>query len=266
MRAAIHVNGAAHQSANARAMRAGLERHGVEVVHAAVDVPVLCDFAVIWGWRQPAVSANGPTLVMERGYIGDLENRRRWTSLGWDGLNGRARRPSPDAGERWDAHFETMMQAPRDGGAYVLLAGQCRGDRAVAGTNIALWARDTARQLQELTDLPIRFRPHPQELSPWDVHGVATSDRTLAEDLAEAAFVVTFNSNAGVDAALAGVPVVAVDEGAMAWPIAAHELTATPVLPGRRTWATQLAFCQWTAQEIETGEAWEALRECMTAD
>ena len=88
MKAVVHINHLAHQVTHGDAVRAGLERHGIEVEFASTNEPRDCDFAVIWGWKQHAViDAGRPVLVMERGYIGD---RMAYTSMGWNGLDGRA--------------------------------------------------------------------------------------------------------------------------------------------------------------------------------
>jgi len=81
----------------------------------------------------------------------------------------------------------------------------------------------------------------------------------IEKDLEAARYAVTFNSNSGVDAALAGVPVVAMDEGSMAWQVAGHRIGEI-VFPDREKWAHDLAFAQWDVEEITSGEAWEHLR------
>jgi hypothetical protein len=67
----------------------------MEVHHGNVDA-ICC-----WGWRRGRewFAKGYDVLVMERAY---LDNRFVWTSLGWNGLNGRARWPIPvDGGARW---------------------------------------------------------------------------------------------------------------------------------------------------------------------
>jgi hypothetical protein len=81
----------------------------------------------------------------------------------------------------------------------------------------------------------------------------------LERALENAHLVVTVNSNCGVLAAVAGVPVVATDEGAMCWPVAGHYLSDPPQRPDRGAWCDQLAWAQWTLEEIRAGEAWEHL-------
>jgi hypothetical protein len=75
--------------------------------------------------------------------------------------------------------------------------------------------------------------------------------------MAGAGLVVTFNSNTGVDAALFGRPVIAMDEGSMAWPVAGHQVTEI-VMPDRSAWAARLAWCQWTMDEMRSGACQEA--------
>jgi hypothetical protein len=70
---------------------------------------------------------------------------------------------------------------------------------------------------------------------------------------------ISWNSNALTDAALAGVPLVAGDPGAMAWRIAGQGLGTLPALRERQRWAHDLAWCQWGAAELESGQAWEAV-------
>lgn len=271
MRAAIHVNNIAdHQREHGAAMKAGLERHGVQVQLAqsgylARDV---VDFSVIWGFRQKAIIASAlHVLVMERGYLPD---RFVWTSLGWDGLNGRARFPEPqDDGQRFDKFFGQHLKPWRSDGDYALLIGQVDGDVATQNVNLPRWYRATAERLAVLGHT-VRYRPHPFTLRTrgGDARGECPPDakystRPLDEDLARAALCVTWNSNTAVDAVLAGVPTVTMDEGSMAWAVSSHDVAAELVRPDRHDWCRRLSWCQWTLAEISDGTAWAVVREAM---
>jgi hypothetical protein len=99
--------------------------------------------------------------------------------------------------------------------------------------------------------LKTRFRPHPHK---------RTDVRPLAEDLAEAALVVTYNSNSAVDAVLAGVPAIAVDRGSMAWDVTGHVLGELRLsVPYRAAWAHALAWKQWLPEEMASGDCWAAV-------
>lgn len=243
----------------------GLERHGIKASIEDAATPRDCDLAVFWGHREAAIierqrTNGGHYLVAECSYLAD---RLAMVSLGFDGLNGRADFVNADVpGDRWERHFAPLM-APawrtEGTGWYVLLCGQVATDQAVAHVDIAAWYAETAQRLQGL-GYRVRFRPHPKSRGGVNLPGVEISIASLADDLAGAAFAVTFNSNSAVDAALAGVPVIACDPGSMAWAIAGHDVGEAPPRLMRRTWAHRLAYCQWNDDEVRGGDAWAHLK------
>ncbi len=244
----------------------GLIAHGIEPEIRTVGDWRVCDLAVIWAHRADVMfkaqrDAGRHYLVMERGYIGDIEARRAWTSLGLDGLNGRAVFPKPDDGHRWEKNFVGAMKPWRDDGDYALLMGQVPGDASIAHVDINKWYAEAAASLAADWHRPVMFRPHPvavQRNQVDDVYGTIRLTTSLESALEGAAVVATFNSNSGVDAVLAGVPTIAMDRGSMAWDVAAHDWDHC-AKPDRTKWAAQLAFSQWTRDEIASGVAWQHL-------
>ena len=261
---------APHQATIGRAMAEGLARHGVRcAVVTAGSAAVTADIVCCWGWRQGQIHrARGRrVLLMERGYV----DRMRWCSLGWDGLNGRARFPGClDDGRRWHANFPGRLKwRDGDGFGYALVLGQVAGDAAVRGVRLESWYARAAARLGETTGLPVLFRPHPNVLRreqprpAIQLHGLDVLCGSLDDALAGAAAVASYNSNSLTDAALAGVPLLAGDKGAMAWSIAGQGLDAEPALGDRIPWCYRLAWCQWLPEEIASGAAWDALRTVM---
>ena len=245
-------------------MREGLERHGVDCVLASYDEPVDCDFAVIWGWKQrQVIEKPRHLLVMERGHVGD---RMAFTSMGWDGLGGRAKYPQiDDGGVRWRRHFDGLLQDWRSEGGCALVFGQCDGDASLWGVDFREWATGITAVLQARGRWVV-YRPHPLMLRNnlrWCPPGAEFSERSLADDLKQAAFAVTFNSTGGVDAVLAGVATVTRDQGSMAWPVTSHSLDEPLAMPDRSGWAHRLSWSQWLPDEIRSGEAWAAVREVL---
>ena len=246
MRAAIFAGSADHHKAHSGPMAEGLKRHGVDVVFYQGSPP-LCDFVVTWGWAR-ARSIRQPVLVMERGYLGD--RLKVWTSLGWNGLNGRAIWNKPgDDGERAKVNFGHLLKDWNQRNGYALLLGQVAGDQSIAGVNMTKWY-DQAKRAMRDRGYDVKFRPHPNN----------RPCRPIEEDFAGAACAVTYNSNSGVLAVLAGIPTIACDIGSMAWPVAAHGLEADLTRPDRRDWITALSWKQWTVEEIASGLAWEHVR------
>ena len=256
----------AHQMAHARALQAGLKRHGILASITHSHEAVRTDAVACWGWRRGAFhrAAGRNVLVMERGYLGD---RFAWSSLGWNGLNGRARFGEPqDNGERFQQNFGHLVQPWNPAGNYVLLIGQVPGDAALGGRCLLNWYAEQAERCRRLYGLPVRFRAHPlaaRRGGKADVPGTVAIHGELHDALAGAALVVTFNSNTGVESLLAGKPTVAVDDGSMVWGLASPTLPPSPDLsePPRLARFQRMAWCQFTLPEFESGFAWEVVRD-----
>lgn len=269
MRAAIHINNSAHQAAHGEAVRVGLERHGISVEFRPYGAPAACDFAVIWGWKQPGVIEKAPhVLVMERGHVGD---RMRYTSCGWDGLGRRGRYPkADDGGKRWDILWGDQMKpwTERGAEAYALLVGQVPGDASLYSleSGFPKWAQ-TMTYLLLSKGYSVKYRPHPlvrrAGLRFCPQQASISYSESIQEDLKGAALCVTYNSTSGVEAVLAGVPTITMDEGAMAWPVASHSPDEPIVKPDREKWAHGLAWTQWSLEEICSGEMWAHLAPIM---
>lgn len=238
---------APHQQTHATAMAAGLARHGIRsvVTHRAPQTGP-GDTVICWGWRhgQEHFNRGARVLVMERGYIGDRFN---WTSLAWDGLNNRGQMPVvDDSGERFRRYFSHTMHSWNPKGAYTLICGQVPGDMSLQGRDLHRWYEQQAEHFDS-----VYFRPHPlahRREAPRPVRGAPELQGPLDEALAGASLVITWNSNAGVDAILAGKPTHVEDCGGMAYGI--DETT-------REKWAHRLAWRQFTLEEITSGLAWE---------
>lgn len=269
MRIAIAAN-ATHQTQCGLLLAEGFARHGEEVAHfdkireaAVADA----DLVVAWGWRNGLIArqAGKRVLVMERAYFRD---RFHWFSLGFDGLNGQAWFPDPqDGGGRWREHFDGLFDDPRPAGSgsYAVILGQVPGDAALLGAPLSNWYRNAANMVRHRMGVPAVIRPHPGDKSAEgkrEHFGFRVIDGTLDEVLADAAAVIAWNSNSLTDAALAGVPLVAGDRGAMTWPIAGDAI-AGPRLGDREPWAHRAAFAQWLPDEIASGLAWSHVREAL---
>ena len=75
-----------------------------------------------------------------------------------------------------------------------------------------------------------------------------------------------YHGQAAVEAAIEGIPVFTFDRLAMSLPVANLGLTGIkeviehPAMPDRQQWARDLAYTQWTLQEMGEGLPWEHLR------
>jgi hypothetical protein len=260
MRCVVHMNHAEHQRSQGGWIAEGLRRHGIEVGIGAYDVPEPCDFAVVWGAHQHRIMAAGRSYLMqERGHI---QPRMEWTSLGWNGLAGRGLYPqAQDGGERFSRLFGHHLKPWRQGGSYALVMGQTPGDAAVADCDIRAWAAGVCAELVGMGHR-VRYRAHPNCAAKESdtVPGVERSTGTLAEDLAGAKFCIVYSSTSCVEAVLAGVPAVTMSIGAMAYPITPHTLAEAGQTQGRSQWCADMAWTQWSEDELRSGAFWEAVR------
>lgn len=260
---------AAHHRRFLGAAKKGFARHGIAVEESDLITAVDCDLACFWGHnhtRQRIINRQKEQgrdyLVFERGYIGD---RFKWTSVGFNGLNGYAEFHAYNMpNDRWDRFFGDEWLKPwKYSGKHVLICGQVPGDASIKHTDHSKWLREAvALCQQQYPSKKILFRPHPVSVNRGGlkkIEGAETSTGSLAEDLAGSFCAVTFNSNSGVDAVLAGVPAVTMDEGAMAYNITSHKIGKI-IRPDRTQWAYNMAYCQWTEEEIANGDAWEHLK------
>lgn len=235
----------------------GLAHHGWRAT--ARNDYAKADLVMLWGVARRdlidrALKDGCEVCVLERSY---LQDRFKYASVSFGGgLNGRGifRGPFHD-GSRFEKHFSRLLQPwrPKADG-YALIMEQVPGDNSVKNVDLpGFYAR--ARQVFERHGIPVRPRAHPNASPKRGQDYIDASYRSLAEDLAGARFAVTWNSNAGVDAVLAGIPAISMDEGSMAWDVTGHELKEPPMLD-RTAWAHALAWKQWTKEEIASGECW----------
>lgn len=239
------------------------KRHGIAPELSNYSNPVDCDLAVFWSHRPKHIikkqqETSRDYLVMERGFVGD---RKRFTSLGFNGLNGRADFVVDNMpGDRWNTYFGNMKEW--HDGKYYLLTAQCQGDASVEDINYKAWVTNIANRLLEFG--PVVFRPHPIEIErkcDYSIFGTTTSTNPdIEDDLKGAKAAVMFNSNSGVNAIISGTPVIAFDKDSMVYDLSTHNLGEL-IYPDREQWAYDLAYKQWTVDEIESGEPWEYLKE-----
>jgi len=208
---------------------------------------------------QAQQKAKKLVLVLEKGYV----NRDVYYAAGWNGLNNRANfRNKNMPGDRW-AQLGKEIVPWKKGGATLLVCGQVPSDASVQNIDIIEWCATTIYMLRRIApNNEIVFRPHPLALdrTPSILHATR-SQKSLQDDLTDARYVITYNSNIGVDAILAGVPIFAGDEGSMAYDLASKDLTRIikPPLDTVTQWAHNLAYTQWTPDEMREGLPWKHL-------
>lgn len=247
------------------AFRAGLKRAGFEV-HTDSHSGQRCDLLVIWNrWAINDVYATKfektgrPVIVAENGYVGADADGRQMLALAIGQHNGAGMWPArDDGGERWRS-LEIVVQPWRehgDGGDVLLLEQRGMGSPVTAMP--ANWPHVAPGRARVHTARNVRARVHPS----------ATRQQIeLCEDLRSIHCAYTWGSSAGIKALIEGVPVCYDFPRWIGGRAARHgaEHLNEPLRDNSARWRmlSDLAWAQWSAAEIGTGEAIEAVLTCV---
>jgi hypothetical protein len=214
----------------------------------------------VWRGRiiEAQKKAGKQVIVLETGYINRGEGFEHHYAAGFNDMNGKAdfrnANSPPD-------RVTVEMKKWRVYGDHILLCGQVPWDSSVQNTDHRQWLNDVSQRLIQLTDRPIIFRPHP--LAPrFDLPlTISSAGKTIEQDLENAWAHISYNSNTGVDAVLAGVPTFAFDDYSMVRSIANGDLDyiESPQTPDRQQWLNDISYSQWTMDEMRSGATWNHL-------
>lgn len=212
---------------------------------------------------RDAYQAKGiPVVVIDLGHLRrDLEYRQV-------GLNRLAWIPPFTCkDDRWKALGLVNRTRENKKGKYILFVGQVPDDASHGlGTNgYFKWVQETADAIREETDLPIRFRPHPdfyvavRSALGGIFNEVSPQNTPLEDDLRSARCVVTFCSTTGIEALMQGIPVVC-DKSA---PYSAFAHTSVrgiadmepPSEMDVQQFLNRMSYGQWTLKELSEGLA-----------
>jgi hypothetical protein len=126
-----------------------------------------------------------------------------------------------------------------------------------------LCAEKVFKRLARLTKKQLVFRPKPSDRRAKAIAGVAlsTASQSMQDALKGCRLVVTYGSTAAMDAVIAGIPALVLGTS-IAAPVSGKEIGESleplywPSEEHRYRWARAMAYCQWTVDEMRSGEAW----------
>jgi hypothetical protein len=146
------------------------------------------------------------------------------------------------------------LQPWRHTGRHVLICLHAMKFGRPWGIDIAAWQGVIEARIRAVTDRPIIVRRKP-------VSARAKRDNPLASQLEDAWCVVTHSSTVAVTAAIQGIPVFCEPTCAAA-PVGCTDfaMIEQPRRPDREQWIADLAWRQWSREEMRNGEAWCHIR------
>lgn len=280
MKIIIHANNVEWQQAYLPRFTSGFVAHDHRVVHKQEDEPdyfkhpsgrkeYYPDPQVIFAnnsWKLTHLLCHKhsiPLITVGRCFFG---SRHDMVAIGWDGFNGAADFCLDDQmpGDRWEKHGFDIPSMGGNPDGYVLVCGEFR--------DTPKWI-STMREI--LAGEDVRFRSHPfkqDTVAGWQNAPQAGQD-DIQKLFPDCKAVITYDSIAGCDSVLAGVPTIAWGENAMARDVAFHswrafkewEKTCDKLPFDVELWAERLAYCQWSHDEISNGEFWDHLKSRLLA-
>jgi hypothetical protein len=247
------------------------------------------------------IKSNKPKLVLESPMFRSISmpdgtknglHRMGWNSYQYaDADFNNTNSPS----DRWHWMQKTYKIARRDwkaNGEHILLLLQKPGDSSLNKIYVNQgyksywkWAEDQVKEIRKYTDRKIIIRPHINQQSAGYKHAKDISSRydncfvsenykwhesyggsggeALQKDLSNAWCSVIYNSLSGVESVMSGTPVIALDQGAMCWPVAHHKMSEIENLKRDISidqWLYDCAYTTWTSTEFHSGKVWDHLK------
>ena len=159
----------------------------------------------------------------------------------------------------------------RNRGDHVLVIGQNWNDASLFGISLELWIINTVRMLLKNTDRKIVVRDHPENKGllkdvvddkfGYTKQVIYDTNNDIKDSLINAHCTVSYTSGSSIDSALAGVPVITCSEYNFLWPISSHSLedVENPKLGERDQLFYDLAWTQWSTDDIRNGKPWQHL-------
>lgn len=168
-------------------------------------------------------------------------------------------------GDRWE-RLGVQMRPRKGNGGHVLVCGSTQKYHDFHDLGDAReYAAKVMFRIRKQSERQIVYRPKPSDNSkPIAGYAFSSGSTSIVEALRGCHCLVTHGSSAALDAIFAGVPALVLGP-CIARPVAETEIEniERPRWPNEgelMRWAHDMAYTQWTARELRSGEAWQDLR------
>ena len=255
-----------------RSFETGLKKlgHTVEYHSGKGDVAVI--WSVLWNGRmKPNQSVfhhyrnkGKPVIVLEigalkRDYTQDGSNKTATWKVGINGINRNAFFNNGSNDSSRAGRLGLGLKPWKSAGENILICSQHeRSEQWVGMPSSDVWVLNQIKQIRQHTDRPIRIRSHPR--SPvrrsFAEYNATPSTGDFQQELNNAWAVVNYCSGPGIEAVLNGTPAF-VSPISLAYDVANdidfyHDIE-NPLKPDRQQWLNDLAWTEWTQQEMAQG-------------
>jgi len=230
--------------------------------------PPFCHLVITNGFRtaseQPSQflkeKAGIDTIVYDLGYIrrSDSGNREGYYQMGLNRLGWITDLECPS--DRFDNLGVDIVPVVDNHKPHVLICAQKYNDAQHKMNEIQMYkAMKWECDYYSALGFDVIFRPHPK--SKFHIKGYDTPEENLQASLDRCRFVVTYNSTVGVDALLAGIPLVAIAEDVHYKPVTSKLVEdgeggfnlSLPTRSQLESYFHRLAYSQWMLEEVKAG-------------
>lgn len=259
---------------NSKPVFEAFEKSLIEAGHTVYESDMHCDVAVIWSvlfhgrmlGNKPIWDyyrkTNRNVIVLE---VGGIQRGTTW-KVGLNGINRDAYFGPSDNNDNRANKLGLKLKPWNNDGEFILLCGQ--HDKSLQWKNMpsmSNWVMETIDKIQQYTNRPIVFRPHPRCPLPHierqfkNVYRQDPMHITGSYDNFDLAFTrvwatVSWSSNPGPQSIIAGVPAI-VGPSSLAWDVATQDIAniENPVKIDRDQWLNDYAWTEYTVDEIASG-------------
>jgi hypothetical protein len=216
--------------------------------------------------------------------VGGLIRNETWR-IGIGGINSVANFANQDVDHVDDSRARKLglsLKPWRDvgeSGPIIICLQNTKSEAWTAGP-VKVWLRDTIEHIRASSYRPIIVRQHPRHKE--DIKLMLTEYPNVKEDfprftkgdnvnfderLQEAYCVINYNSNPGIEAVMAGIPVM-VHDSSLCYEVGNPLDGDINVLqmPDRQHWLNRLSYCEWFVDEIEKGIPWRRIKKHLSTN
>ena len=247
-------------------------------------------------FRSKLTTLGKDTLIIESAAFKDRKtdpvNDDKFYSVGIKGIKSEGEYNNINSPpDRWDKIGYGIKPWRKDGD-YVLYIMQNFGGIGLKNldyhpNNPLAYFHDYINWLDKFTNRQVRVRLHPNQVYAARAEGLGkvkerkrkrhlsmfasypsitvTGEHfsTLEEDISGAWCAIGNTSNALCECVINGVPIITTDKFSMAYDMAEHDIEnlENPRTPDRTQWCHDLAYTQWTIEEMRNGDPWIHLKE-----
>lgn len=251
------------------AMITALQARGHGIVTNSLDADAAVIWSMLWAGRmrgnqdifQHYRARNRPVIVLE---VGCLRRGVLW-KVGINGVSSWQYLATGNGSARLSMLGMTLQPWQQHRGSDIIICLQRTQSHQWHGMpDQQQWISDVVHEVRRHTDRPIVVRPHPRQrlrcILP-DCEIQTPMPRTDTYDdfdfdaaLKRAWAVINFNSHPGTQSVIQGIPAF-VDQSSVAAPVANLDLAAIndPCMPDRETWFENLAWTEFSVDEIRRG-------------